>query len=167
MDFRQKPDGTAAIYSDQEGKDLFVVGGPASITGVTTGQPPVQYRGVFTVKIPLSTTGQGTAAALATWQNTTPDRLIVGHTYIDITTAQTPTCFISVGVGGSALSIDTILIDSLSCNATGVFDNITEKGTAGKSRVAIPANSFVNVITSALGSATSVVGIVYLDMIKA
>ena len=81
-----------------------------------------------------------------------------------ITTAQTGTCLLTVGVGGSALSFDNLMIDSLSCNATGLFDNITDKGTGGKSRQIVPANSWVNCIVAASGSATSLVGTLYFDV---
>lgn len=170
MDFKQNPDGTAGVYSDQEGKVLWQVGGPASIAGVSSGQAQNQYRAPHTVRIVLNTSGSGTASALATWQNTTPNDLLIGHTQIRITTAQTPTCTLTVGVGSSALSLDSdkILIDSFAAAGTvGLFDNITDKGTLGKARVALPANSWVNVICNAAGSATSLVGVLYFDVIVA
>lgn len=167
MDFKQNPDGSAGIWSDQEGKMLWKVGGPTGIAGVSSGQAPNNFRSTFTVKVPLNTTGSSTASALATWQNTSPDELLIGHTYVRITTAQTNTITLSVGVGSSALSLDTdkLLIDSFAAAATsGLFDNITEKGTLGKSRLPLPANSWVNCICAASGSATSLIGTLYFDV---
>lgn len=166
MDFKQNPDGSASIYSDQEGKEVFRVGGPGTLVGVTgPNQAPANFRGKFAVKCTLNTTGQGTASALVTWQNTTGNNLLVGHTYLNFTTAQTPTINLNVGVGGSALSIDTLLINALSANSTtGIFDNITDKGSGGKSRAQLPANSWFIVCTDAVGSCTSLRGDVYFDV---
>jgi hypothetical protein len=170
MDFKQKDNGAAALWSDQEGKELWRIGGPSSVTGITGGnQPGHQYRAPFTVKVPLNTSGSATASALLTWQNVGPTDLIIGHTRVDVTTGQTLTCTISVGVGASALSMDVLLIDSFAAagvtpGSAGVFDNITDKGAAGKARAKLPVNSFVNVICASSGSVTSLTGNLYFDV---
>ncbi len=163
---KQHADGSMSIFSDQEQKSLFRVGGSAS---PAAGGSDQSYRGVYTIKIPLNTSGQGTTAG-GSWQNTTGDDLIVGHTYVRVQTAQTATITISVGVGTDSTTLDKDLIDAFAAAgvaANGMFDNITDVGSAGKSRRYLANGSFINIGTSAGGSITSFRGTLYVDVIKA
>lgn len=160
---KQHADGSLSIFSDLEQKSLWRVGGSASPTAGTDNN----YRAPYTIKIPLNT-GVGGSAALAAWQNTSGDDLLIGHAYINCTTAQTASLIVSVGTATAAASIGTNLIDSFTATAgtVGPFDNITDKGTAGKARALLSNNAFVTVSTIS-STASSFVGALYLDVTKA
>lgn len=162
---KQHPDGSLSVFSDTEQKSLFRVGGPAS---PAAGGGDQTYRAPYTVKIPLNTSGSGTIAGAA-WQNTTGDDLLVGHTQILVTTAQTATLLMSVGTSTTGTTLDVNLIDACSVHAiTGLVDNITDKGTAGKARQLLANSSYITVgLSSGSGSITSFRGTLYLDVIKA
>lgn len=157
---KQFADGSLGVYSDLEQKTLWRVGGPASPAQGTDAT----YRAPFTIKIPIATS-PGTT--VVTWQNTSGDDLLIGHTQINCTTAQTTSLIFSVGTAGTAASIGTNLIDSFTATAgsVGPFDNITDKGSAGKARALLTNNSWVTVYTVS-SSVTSFVGALYLDVVK-
>jgi hypothetical protein len=163
--FKQHADGSVSVYNDAEQKSVWRAGGP---TSPAAGGGDQTYRAPYTIKIPLNTSGQG-SAALASWQNTTGDDLIIKQTVIDITTAQTATLTISVGTSASADTLPVDLIDNFAAAgvAAGCIDNIIDKGSGGKSRIKLAANKYVNVGTTAGGSCTSFRGNLYLDVIKA
>jgi hypothetical protein len=70
-----------------------------------------------------------------TWQNPEASKIIVTRVLINITTAGgTGSSVLDVGVVADATSTADTLIDGLNLNATGIFDNITDKGANGKSR---------------------------------
>lgn len=158
---RQFADGSLGVFSDTEQKTLWRVGGSAN---PAIGGGDQTYRAPFTIKIPISSTPGTTVIA---FQNTTGDDMLIGHTQINCTTAQTTSLIFSVGTAGTAASIGTNLIDSFVATAgsVGPFDNITDKGTAGKSRALLANNAFVTVYTVS-SSVTSFVGALYLDVVK-
>lgn len=162
---KQHADGSLSVYSDLEQKSLFRVGGPAN---PAPGGSDQNYRAPFTIKIPLNTSGGG-SSALAAWQNLSGDDLLVSLTRIDMTTGQTTSMAVSVGVSTVSTTLDVNLIDSCSVAPTpAVYDNITDKGTSGKSHQKLPANNWITCSTgNSTASAASFRGNLYLDVIKA
>ncbi len=162
---KQHADGSLSVFSDTEQKSLWRVGGP---TTPAVGGSDQNYRAPFTIKIPLNTSGGG-SAALAAWQNTSGDDLLVGLTRVDMTTGQTASMAISVGTSTTNVTLDLNLIDSCSVSPTAtLYDNITDKGTAGKSRQKLTNNSWITCSTgNSTASAVSFRGTLYLDVIKA
>jgi hypothetical protein len=82
---------------------------------------------------------------------------------IDVTTAATGACTIDVGTTAvsAATSSDT-LIDGLDVNAgIGLFDNITEKGSNGKSRQKLASGKWVTA-SQASGAIAGIVGYGYV-----
>jgi len=77
----------------------------------------------------------GNANAFAfTCQNPEASKILVTRTLIYITTAGgTAGAVLNVGPVANATSTADTLIDGLNLNATGIFDNITDKGNSGKS----------------------------------
>jgi hypothetical protein len=80
-----------------------------------------------------------------TWQNPEASKIIVTRVLINITTAGgTGSSVLDVGVVENATSTADNLIDGLDLNATGIFDNITDKGENGKSRQVVDENGGTN-----------------------
>lgn len=79
------------------------------------------------------------------WQNPETSKIIVTRVLINITTAGgTGSSVLDVGVVANATSTADTLIDGLDLNATGIFDNITDKGEHGKSRQVVDENGGAN-----------------------
>lgn len=90
------------------------------------------------------TAGDADAFAFA-WQNPEASKIIVTRVLINITTAGgTGSSVLDVGVVANATSTADTLIDGLDLNATGIFDNITDKGEYGKSRQVVDENGGTN-----------------------
>lgn len=80
-----------------------------------------------------------------TWQNPEASKIIVTRVLINITTAGgTDSSVLDVGVVENATSTANNLIDGLNLNATGIFDNITDKGENGKSLQVVDENGGTN-----------------------
>lgn len=80
-----------------------------------------------------------------TWQNPEASKIIVTRVLINITTAGgTDSSVLDVGVVADAASTANTLIDGLDLNATGIFDNITDKGENGKSLQVVDENGGTN-----------------------
>ena len=88
----------------------------------------------------------GTTNAFAfVWQNPESSKITISRVLIRITTAGgTATSVIDVGVTSSAPGTSDNLIDGLDLNTTGIFDNITDKGSNGKSRQVVDENGGTN-----------------------
>ena len=79
------------------------------------------------------------------WQNPEASKIIVTRVLINITTAGgTDSSVLDVGVVADAASTANTLIDGLNLNATGIFDNITDKGNSGKSRQVVDEKGGTN-----------------------
>lgn len=86
------------------------------------------------------TAGAANAFAFA-WQNPEASAIAVTRVLLDITTAGgTATAVLDIGTGATATTHSDNLIDGIDANATGLSDNITEKGSNGKSRQRMDAN---------------------------
>jgi hypothetical protein len=86
----------------------------------------------------------------------------IGRTALYITTgASSGTADIGVAANGSTSS-DTLL-DGVANNAAGVFNNIDDKGTNGKSRQLWGATQFVTA-TQVSGTVTGLVGFLYVEI---
>lgn len=79
------------------------------------------------------------------WENPEASKIIVTRVLINITTAGgTGFSVLDVGVVADAISTADTLIDGLDLNATGIFDNITDKGSSGKSRQVVDEKGGTN-----------------------
>ncbi len=164
MDIKQKSEGTFALYSDQEGKDIWKVGGPKTAT-----QANPQYRAPYSFKVPVTTNAPTTGAAVSI-QNTTGDDLLVGLIKVAVTTAQTLTINLSIGTGASSTTFCNNLIDAAMVHVTttkSVFDNITDKGTSGLSTGLWSAGSFITGTFTGGHTANTWVGNLYVTVEKA
>lgn len=162
MDLRQNDDGSMVLYSDQEGKGLFRVGGPRTASIKTP-----QYRGAYLVKFPVTTGVVGTSGG-GVFTNNTADDFIVGHTILDVTTAQTLTLnfTISVATAAAPTAISNVLIDTIAVQSTGTYNNVDNKGTSGASTRKFAVGSSL-IITLGSSTANTWIGNLYATLIKA
>jgi hypothetical protein len=118
-------------------------------------------RGVKIARVALGTTA--TAGGVFAWQNPEASSILIHRVLIDVTTVATGACTIDVGTTAvsAATSSDT-LIDGLDVNAgIGLFDNITEKGSNGKSRQKLASGKWVTA-SQASGAIAGIVGYGYV-----
>jgi hypothetical protein len=155
-DIVQYADGSLALRNEIEGTDLGRWGGPK-----TPSQTAPRYGGGKTVKIPLI--ANDAAAGIFTWTNTEPVAVIVTKALVDVTTGSSAACSISVGQAATPV-LSSNLIDTLSVAAAGTFDNITDKGTNGKSRQRVAPGQVVTG-SKASGASAGLVGNLYLDYV--
>ena len=73
------------------------------------------------------------AAGVFSWQNPESAAILISRVVVDLTTAATAACTIDFGTAGDGTGSSDDLLDGLDVNtASGVFDNIADKGTNGK-----------------------------------
>ncbi len=155
-DLVQYADGSLALRNEVEGTDLARWGGPK-----TPSQTTPRYGGGKIVKIPLI--ANDAAAGVFTWTNNEPVAVIVTKAVVDVTTNSSAACSISIGQAATAV-LSNNLIDTLSVAAIGTFDNVTDKGTNGKSRQRVAPGQVVTGSTAS-GASSGLVGNLYLDYV--
>lgn len=88
--------------------------------------------------------GGGTNDFAFAWKNPERSDIIVARVLVDITTkGGTATAVLNVGTADDAATGSDNLINGLDANATGLFDNITDNGTNGKSRQRLAVGKFI------------------------
>lgn len=112
----------------------------------------------------------GLANAIAfAWQNPEDKAILVTKVLVDETTAGgTATAVLDIGVVADAVSTADTLIDGMDANAVGLYDNITDKGTNGKSRQKMDAMDGTNdYITGKIlvANASALAGYAYIEYI--
>lgn len=106
----------------------------------------------------LALTGAAVAAGTQAWQNPTAGNIIVHRAVLDVATQSSGACTLDIGMTPtSATTSADNLIDGMSVAAAGVFDNIDNKGTNGKSTQKVAVGRWVTV-TQASGAAAGLVG---------
>jgi len=118
-----------------------------------------RHNNIAKVALAALDTGGGVLA----WQNPESVSIIISRIELDVTTAATAAATIDVGTTATsaATSIDN-LIDGLDVNAaTGVFDNITDKGTNGKSKQKLASGKWVTG-SKASGACAGLAGYAYI-----
>jgi hypothetical protein len=104
-----------------------------------------------------------TGGGVLAWQNPETSTIVIERVEIYTTTASTGAGTIDVGTTAtSAATSSDNLIDGLDVNAAaGIFDNITDKGTNGKSRQTLASGKWVTA-SKATGAMAGLVGYAYL-----
>lgn len=117
---------------------------------------------VAKVKLNAVDTGGGVFA----WKNPENSAIIVERVDVDVTTAATAACTLEVGTTAtSATTASNNLIDGLDVHtATGSFDNVTDHGTAGKTRQSLAVGKWVTG-SVASGASAGLVGFAYIHYI--
>ena len=116
-------------------------------------------RSIKIARVALSAAGTG----VFSWANPEAGDILISRVELDVTTV-TSVGGATIDVGVTTVSSSTTsdnLIDGKDINAaTGVFDNITDVGTNGKSRQRIATGKWVT--GTASGTPTALVGFVYI-----
>ncbi len=92
--------------------------------------------------------------------------VIVTRLVLDVTTAATGACTVDAGIAAGATTSSDNLVDGLDVHsATGVFDNIEDKGTNGKTRQKWESDQYLT-ISMATGAAAGLAGYAYVEYIR-
>ena len=127
-------------------------------------QLPVAAEGVQVFKVALAAVA-GAGGVLA-FQNPLGAPAIVERLILDITTVATAAATVNAGTGATAATASDNLIDGLDVNAAaGVFDNLGDPGTNGKSRQRFGATDYVT-ISQATGDVAGLIGTAYVHLIR-
>jgi hypothetical protein len=121
-----------------------------------------EQKGAYKAAL-AAVTGGGGCLSLA---NPEGVDLIVTRLVLDVTTMATEACTLDAGVGQSATTNYDNLIDGLDVNAAaGVFDNITDIGTNGKSRQRWESDGYLT-ISEKTGAIAGLVGNAYIEYVR-
>lgn len=152
--------GRTGLAWDSSGNPkLLNDAGTPVIDFVSTAQ-----SGVY--KIRLAVTGaSGSSGVFASIVNPWGEAMIITKAVLDLTTVATGAATVDIGVAATAIANDT-LMDGLDVNAaTGLFDNVTNKGTNGLPQVVWAATGYVTV-AEASGDVNGMVGVLNLTCYK-
>ena len=118
----------------------------------------------------MALTASDAAASVFSWQNPEASAVLVTRVLIDATTKAAAACTLDVGTDGDGTGSANTLLDGLDVNAaTGVFDNIADKGTNGKERQRLDAKGgTTDYITAskATGATAGLVGNAYIFYVE-
>jgi hypothetical protein len=107
-----------------------------------------------------------TAGGVFAWANPEGESIIVTRLLLDITTKTTGACTLDCGVAANGTTLNDTLIDGLDANAaTGLFDNVTNKGTNGLPQVKVTSTQYITG-SVASGASAGIVGYAYITYIK-
>ena len=161
------------ITSDSQGRAIKGteqdMKGRADGTSTGAGQfVPVQLQmaaeGIQVFKVALAAVA-GAGGVLA-FQNPLGAPALVERLILDITTVATAAATVNAGTGATAATASDNLIDGLDVNAAaGVFDNLGDPGTNGKSRQRFGATDYVT-ISQATGDVAGLIGTAYVHLIR-
>lgn len=157
VNLHQVSDGSAVLQDDISGRGLMRVGGPDA---GTVASP--RFTVPHTAKMALAAVDTG--GGVVSFLNPLLVAAIIQRIYIDVTTVATSACSVSAGTTVvSATTSVANLIDTLDVHsATGLFDNITDKGSAGKSKQRLAVGGWVT-ISVASGASAGLVGNAYIE----
>jgi len=138
-------------------------------TAITTAQTGLAMtstnRLVKVARVALANVNTG--GGIFSWANPEASAVLIDRVVVDVTTKATAACAIDIGTTATngTTSSDN-LIDGLDVNnAVGVFDNITDKGTNGKSRQKINSGKWVTASVSGGGASAGLVGFAYIHYV--
>lgn len=137
-----------------------------AITPTQTGVAMVaENRLVKVARVALANVNTG--GGVFAWVNPEASSILIERVVVDVTTAATGACAIDIGTTAtSATTSSDNLIDGLDVNAaTGVFDNITDKGTNGKSRQKLASGKWVTASVSGGGASAGLAGFAYIHYV--
>jgi hypothetical protein len=149
---KQNNDGSASFVNNTDSKELLRIGGDGS----------TKYRSPKQLSVPF-TGGTDTGGGVLSLANPEGAAVIVDRIVLDTSVVATGACTVSAGIAAGATTSAANLIDTLDVNAALLTaDNITDKGTNGKSRQKWSATQFLT-ISKASGASAGLVGIAYIS----
>ena len=155
---KQHADGSLSFYSELEGVSSGRVG------GVAIGSASAPKHRVPQIAVFAFTGAAETGGGVFAWQPEDTSRIhVISKVILRVTTAATSAGTMDVGIGTSATTLYDTLIDGLDVNtATGIFDNITNKGTNGLPTRNLAAGSYITA-SAASGAVAGMVGVAYIE----
>lgn len=103
-----------------------------------------------------------TGGGIGAWRNPEPVTIVIERVEANITTIATGACTMDAGTTAtSATTSSDNLIDGLDVHVAGIYDNITEKGSNGKSRQTLAPGKWIT-FSTASGAAAGLVGTAYV-----
>ena len=159
--------GENVVNYQQQGGSTWQVGGTLNVPGTIDMSGTIKIGGVATnrlVKVArVALAAVDTAGGVFAWQNPESTVILIDRLVLDVTTKTTGACTVDIGTTAtSATTSSDTLIDGLDINAaTGTFDNITDKGTNGKSRQRLASGKWVTG-SVASGASAGLVGYAYV-----
>lgn len=152
METMQQTDtGRLTFVNGNDAVNDLIIGGPVP----TAADSRIINERVLVRKLTASDAAGGVLSILLS------ETILVTKVVIAVTTVSTGACTIDVGFAATSVTNDS-LIDGLDVNAaTGVFDNITDKGTNGKSRQLVASTKYITA-TKASGATAGLVGYAYI-----
>lgn len=151
---KQYPDGSLGIYSDAEGIDVARFGGPRTPTASAPN-----FRGGSTLKLPVAGPTD-TAGGLLAWLNNLGYDIIVQGASLDVTTASSAACTVSIGQAAGATTLDATFISGQTVATAGQF----AKATPVAKKV---TNGTYITASTATGASAGLVGNLYVEFIPA
>ena len=139
VNIKQNADGTTSLHSESLGKSVLLLGGQEQ---PVAGGSTVAFHGSSYLKATLGTLA-GTGGLLAV-VNPFGEDVIIGRTIIDVTAGVgAGTAYLWFGTGTSNSTFGNNLLDQVTATSAIVLDNITDKGTNGKSRQLWSSGTFI------------------------
>jgi hypothetical protein len=125
-----------------------------------------EYRRVFVERVAL--TASDSAGGVFAWANPHENTVLIERVVVHVTTVATAACTLDIGTTAtSAVTSSDTLLDGLDVNsAAGVFDNITDKGSNGKSRQTLASGKWITA-SKASGATAGLVGYAYIQYVVA
>lgn len=122
-----------------------------------------QVEQVAKVALAALDTGGGVLA----WANPEAVSIIITGIFLNVTTKSTGACTLDVGTTATdATTSSDNLLDGVDVGtAIGLFDNVTEKGTNGKSRQLLATGKWITA-SKASGNAAGLVGFAYIRYVR-
>jgi len=114
-----------------------------------------------------SLTASDSAGGVFSEENTYGTDLVVLRVVLQVTTGASGACTLDIGTAADGTTLAATLIDGVDVADAGVFDNISDKGSTGASRLRWPSGQFVNASVVSPGASAGIVGqyaIYALDM---
>ena len=146
-------DDTSIEVSSSTGQLQLKDAGTSKANGLQRAQSS-KYAG-FWIKGAL--VASDSAGGVFAEENTYGSDLVVTRALLAVTTQSSGACTLDVGVAADGTTLDDDIIDGLSVAAAGVFDNITDNGTNGKSRQKWASGQFLTG-SVASGASSGLVG---------
>lgn len=130
---------------------------------IGTGKDADRVSVIAKVDLGAADTGGGVLA----WQNPESTSIIIDRIMLNVTTKSSAACTLDVGTTAtSATTSSDNLLDGVDVGtAAGLFDNITDGGTNGKSRQLLASGKWVTA-SKASGAAAGLVGYAYISYFK-
>lgn len=107
------------------------------------------------------------AGGMLAWANPYGSSIIVTRVLVDLVTASAGVCTVDVGVAANATTLSDTAIDGLNINAAaGLFDNVENQGTNGKSALKMTSTQYLTA-SMASGAAAGAAGYFYIEWVPA